>query len=335
MRCYARVVLLTCAVTAFGVASAAAQDWATKMFEVREHDFGVVPRGSKAEFRFEFKNIYTEEIHVANARSSCGCTLVRVENPSVKTYETGAIVATVNSRAFLGAKGATITVTFDKPQYAEVQLRVRSYIRGDVEFDPECVRFGTVEQGAESEQAVVVNRIGRGDWRVLEVKSPVPYLSAEVLPPERTTSGINYPVKVRLTGNAPAGSLHQYVTLVTNDPQLREVPLMVEGNVEALVTVTPTLLFLGVVKPGQSVSRQLVVRGRQPFSVLGAECSDCPSGSLQCQIPTGSDPRTLHIVTVKFTAGDEEGRVNVRLHIRSDREDMPIPDATAVALVKN
>lgn len=335
MRRQARVLWIGCVLTALGVGPAAAQDWATKMFEIREHNFGVVPRGAKAEFRFEFKNIYTEEIHVANARSSCGCTLVRVENPNVKTYETGAIVATVNSRAFLGAKGATITVTFDKPQYAEVQLRVQSYIRSDVEFEPECVRFGTVEQGAEAEQTVVVNRIGRGDWRVLEVKSGVPYLSAEVLPPERTSNGINYPIKVRLSGDAPAGSLHEYLTLITNDPQLREVPLMVEGNIEALVTVTPTLLFLGVVKPGQSVSRQLVVRGRQPFSIVGTECSDCPSGSLQCQIPTGSEPRTLHIVAVKFTAGDQEGRVNIRLHIRSDREDMPIPETTAVALVKN
>lgn len=334
MRRYAKIALIACAVTAVGIRFAAAQDWATRMFEVREHDFGVVPRGAKAEFRFEFKNIYTEDIHVANARSSCGCTLVRIENPSLKTYETGAIVATVNSRAFLGAKGATITVTFDKPWYAEVQLRVRSYIRGDVEFEPECVRFGTLEQGAESEQTVVVNRIGRGDWRILEAKSPVPYLSAEVLPPERTGDGVNFPIRVRLSGDAPAGSLHEYVTLVTNDPQLREVPLMVEGNIEALVTVTPTLLFLGVVQPGQSVTRQLVVRGRQPFSIVGTECSDCPSGSLQCRIPTGSDPRTLHIVTVKFTAGNEEGRVNIRLHIRSDREDMPIPDTTAVALVK-
>ncbi len=327
-------VLVACILSCEIFGSAKAQDWATKMFEVREHEFGVVPRGAKAEFRFEFKNPYTEDVHVANARASCGCTLVRVENPTVKTYQTGTIVATVNSQAFLGAKGATITVTFDKPQYAEVQLRVRSYIRSDVEFQPECVRFGTVEQGTETEQTVVVNRIGRSDWRVLDVKSSVPYLSAEIVATERTTSGINCRIKVRLTGKAPAGSLHEYLTLMTNDPQIRELPLMVEGNVEALVSVTPTLLFLGVVKPGQTVTRQLVVRGRRPFSILGTECSDCPAGSLECQLPIGSESRTVHVIIVKFTAGQQEGKVHVRLNVRSDLEDVTIPETTAIAMVK-
>ena len=39
-----------------------AQQWAEKMFEVKEHDFGVVARGSKQLFRFEFTNHYEEDV---------------------------------------------------------------------------------------------------------------------------------------------------------------------------------------------------------------------------------------------------------------------------------
>ena len=49
----------------FVVAQAAsAQEWARKMFKVTSHDFGAVARGSKAEFDFELKNIYKEDIPI-------------------------------------------------------------------------------------------------------------------------------------------------------------------------------------------------------------------------------------------------------------------------------
>jgi hypothetical protein len=62
--------------------SAAGQQWAQKMFlkcnDSLSHDFGVVARGSKAEYDFEFQNIFEEEVHVASVRSSCRCTQPQV-----------------------------------------------------------------------------------------------------------------------------------------------------------------------------------------------------------------------------------------------------------------
>ena len=99
-------------------------------------------------------NIYLEDVHVAAVRTSCGCTSVRIANDSLKTYEKGAIVATFNTPSFLGQHGATITVTFDKPFYAEVQLHVSGYIRSDVVFDPGSVQIGDLKQGAATPQQV-------------------------------------------------------------------------------------------------------------------------------------------------------------------------------------
>ena len=73
------------------------QEWARKMFKVTEHDFGSVARGAKAEFRFVFENLYLEDIHVSDVRTSCGCTTPSVETPLLKTYEQGAILAHFNT----------------------------------------------------------------------------------------------------------------------------------------------------------------------------------------------------------------------------------------------
>jgi len=127
------------------------QDWAQKMFKITEHDFGSVAKGGKAEFSFVFENLYMEDVHVVGLRASCGCTTPRVENALIKTYEKGAIVAHFNTDTFLGQRGATLYVTFDRPFPAEIQLHVRGYIRNDVVLEPGSLEVGSVDQGAPVE----------------------------------------------------------------------------------------------------------------------------------------------------------------------------------------
>ena len=124
-----RRIALALLLTVSVCSPAAAAQWATKMFETTKHDFGAVARGAKAEFEFVLENIYLEDVHISSVRASCGCTSPRIKQPWLKTYEKGAVVAKLDTASFRGRKGATITVTFDQPLYATVQLHVTSYIR--------------------------------------------------------------------------------------------------------------------------------------------------------------------------------------------------------------
>src|SRR5688572_6542372 len=123
------------------------------MFKTTAHDFGAVARGAKTEFRFPFKNIYVEDLHVLRVSSSCGCTSPEVTNRDLKTYQTGYVVATFNTNAFVGYKSATVTVVFDKPFYAEVQLQVSGNIRGDIIVQPNFVDLGPIPQGQPAERS--------------------------------------------------------------------------------------------------------------------------------------------------------------------------------------
>ena len=152
-------VLMSMLVPALCVGSldVSAQEWATKMFKTMSHDFGSVARGAEAEFSFEFENLYEEDLHVASVRSSCGCTTPTITKRDLKTFEKAQIVAKYNTRSFTGQKGATVTVVFDKPYYAEVQLSIEGYIRSDVVFDPGEVNFGEVDQFTAAERKLTVN----------------------------------------------------------------------------------------------------------------------------------------------------------------------------------
>ena len=306
------------------------QEWARKMFKVDEHDFASVARGAKAEYRFVFENLYLEDVHIASVRTSCGCTTPTVENALVKTYDKGAILAHFNTDTFLGQRGATLTVTIDQPFYAEVQLHVRGYIRGDVVVEPGSVQYGSIDQGTGFYQTVAVNYAGgRGDWQILDVKSANPHITAKAVETGRSYGQVSYTLKVLVDESTPAGYLNDHLMLVTNDSAGQQIPVLVEGRVMPGITVSPASLFMGVVQPGQKVTKQLVVKGKKPFRILGISCDD---KSFKFDTSKEESAKELHLIPVTFTAGADAGKVVKTIKIETDQGQMT-PELAAYAVV--
>jgi hypothetical protein len=309
-----RSTLLALLLSFLGASPAMAQAWAAKMFKDRSHDFGAVARGSRAEHRFEFENIYVEDVHIARVYSSCGCTEPSVTNSTLKTWEKSAIVCKYNTRSFLGRKGATITVVFDRPYYAEVQLVVNGYIRSDVVFEPGVVTFGDVRQFNTAEKQIKVNYAGRRDWRIVDVRSANHHFEVELTETRRSGGRVGYDMLIRLLPDAPSGHFQDQLTLITDDSLRQAIPLPVSGNVVSPLTVSPASLFLGILEPGETVTKPLVVRGAEPFRVLQIKCSDdCFSFSQ----PTDEE-KSLHVVQVTFKAGDTPSKVAQTIEIETD-----------------
>ncbi len=305
------------------------QDWARKMFKETDHDFGTVARSAKVEYRFVFENLYLEDVHISHAYSSCGCTSVRVENPLVKTYEKGAIVATFNTNSFSGQRGATLTVVIDQPFYAEVQLQDRGFIRTDVVLQPDCVQFGAFDQGTGYQQEVAINYTGgRGDWKILDVKSANPHITAKVVETGRSYGEAQYALKVIVDKSTPAGYLNDHIMLVTNEGT-QQIPVLVEGRVTPGITVSPAALFMGVVKPGDKVTKTLVVTGKKPFRIIGITCDD---KSFQFDTSKDETASRLHQIPVTFKAGADAGKVVKTIKIKTDQGEMT-PELAAYAVV--
>lgn len=306
-------VVVALAGWATGSSSVWAKEWAQKMFATTTHDFGHVARGSKTEFAFEIQNSYEEDVHIADVRSSCGCTSPTITKATLKTWEKGSIVATLNTKAFLGHRTSTLTVVIDKPFYAEVNLNISGNIHGDVDFQPGSVSFGDVPQGTEAAQSIAVTYYGRGAWKITDVRSANEHLEVELSEPRRQGNGVEYKMSVKLKSDAPAGTLSETLTLLTNDQRLPSVAVAVEGRVVPPLSVSPASLFLGVLKPGQIVTKQLVVTGKQPFKVLGVTCADSAFS-----FKTTDVAKKVHLIPVTFTAGEQAGEIEQKIEIETD-----------------
>lgn len=283
------------------------------MFAETNHNFRVVARGAKVEHHFEFENLYEEAVHVSAVRSSCGCTTPSVTRSTVKSREKSAIVATFNTTAFTGPKSATITVVFDRPYYAEVQLTVSGEIRTDVVFDPPEANFGQFKEGETKQLKVSVTRLKRSDWKITDVRSHCTDMQVKLSPPIRTASGVRYDLLLETKASMPAGEIHEQLTLLTNDPQAPTIEMCVSGRVRPALTVSPASLGMGNLPADGQFERRLVVRADEPFEILDVLCGD---ERFVFDKPTGK--KKVHFLPLSFSADQQPGRIAQTIRIVSD-----------------
>jgi hypothetical protein len=300
----------------FSVNQLSAQEWAEKMFNKTEHDFGTVARGAETVYRFEITNMYKQPMKILGVRSSCGCTSPTIENNTINTYEKAYLVAKFNTHTFVGLHGATLTVSFGAPFPAEVQVRVHGNIRGDVVISPGAVEFGKVDEGEVREQRINVSYAGRADWKITDVTNDNDFFEVEMEEAPRTSGKVNYNLLVRLKDNVPVGFVKDQLTIVTNDRRAdsQRIPLFIGGQVVPEISVTPETLVLGNVKAGEPITKKVVVRGKKPFKILDVNCGDnCFSFN------TDQESKVLHLVEITYRPGDQPGAVKVPVTITTDR----------------
>jgi len=320
-------------VTVWNITTSAvfSQTWAENMFEIREHNFGNVSRYAKAEYQFKVYNPYVEDVHISSVSASCTCTSVYIQTPTIKTYETGTILAHFNTDRFTGTRGATITVVIDRPFYAVVQLHVKGVIRSDIQFQPGEVNFGNVSAGDTPEKEVKFSYYGRSSWKVTEIKSTNPAIKGELTETERNYGQVKYQLKVKIAPDAPVGYINDRIILVTNEGRNAEIPFMVQGSVRQGVTASPDSLVFGNLDPGEEITKKVIIRSEKPFALKEVFCDN---KQYQFELLTkNSDTisaKNLYIVAVKFKAPDSGSPQDFTdtIKITTDAQQKPLEITT-------
>jgi hypothetical protein len=123
--------------------------------------------------------------------------------------------------------------------------------------------FGQVERGTRVDHTFVVGNRGDALLVLDQVKTTcgctAAVVSAREVPPEGEAR-----VAVSLDTAQLAGRVSKVVTVHTNDPQRPTVSLALTGEVLADLVVTPSPLYLGRVRRGEAVRRELVVTPGRP-----------------------------------------------------------------------
>lgn len=287
-------------------ADAQGPQWAQELFEKRSHDFGVIATGAEATYRFKITNKHKQQVHIANVRTTCGCTAARPSRDLLESGESAYIEVSMNTRKFKHQKDSNLIVEFDAPQYAEVRLPISAYIRTDVVLTPGVINFGAVVKGSASNKTINIAYAGRPDWKINKVVSHNPNMTAKVVEKARTSGRVDYELVVDLKEGAPIGDLRDQLVLITDDENHPHVPVLIEGRVEAEITINPRSITFGSLTSGQKKTVNIVLRGRKPFEIEKIE-SDSGDPAYQVRLPMSS--RSVHVLPLSITTpSDQTGK---------------------------
>jgi hypothetical protein len=303
---------------AFAVPSSAAS-WAEAMFEELSKDFGTVPRGPTLYHTFRLTNGTGQAVHISGVRVSCGCVSAAALQSQLAPGQSTAVQASMDTRRFSGVKAVTIYVQFDQPRWEEVRLWVQANGRDDITVTPEALALGQAKHGSTPAASVTVSLVGSSRWDIVEVQRESNYVRTSLKELRRDANEVSYQLTASIRADAPIGKWFTDVWLKTNDPSTARIRVPLTVEIESALSVSPSTLMLGEVKPGEQVQRKIVVRGTEPFRITKIEGTD---DELSIQDST-SESKPVHVLTVTLKAakaGEFERRLKVITDLKEDRE---------------
>ena len=320
-----RLLHASCLV-AFVATAASAQDpfWAEKMLDRKDFKFSSVPKGGDANLRLNVKNIYKEDIQITSLGTGCGCVAWDEKNFPIVVPSGKEVVLTLrlDTIRYDGERKSVAKVTLFEPTQGSqktVELPVEAYIRKDIVLAPGSVNFGAVDLGKGAEQRVAINYAGRSDWTITQAKTGNSQLTTKVVEKSRGNGLVNYELVVTLKPETPIGGLRDQITLVTDDINNPQIPVLVEARVEADIVVAD--LQFGSVTAGQTKTMNVIIRGRKPFKIEKIERTKADESF---KVKTPHATATVHSLPLTFTPPQNPGPFEEEFFVTVSGREEPI-----------
>ena len=300
------------------------ESWGTALFNTQRHDFGNVALGADAEFQFELKNTHNQDIRLQSVRSSCNCVSARLSATVLRPGETGAIIARLNtSGQHLRNKSAVLTVQLDMlvnnaRRIDTVQLFVSGFIRPDIMLTPGSIEFGAVNKGMTAERTLLLEYTGQPGWALTRVERSLPFIYARAEEIRRDRGNVTYRITAVLRDDAPTGYIRDALRFTTNETQPGrsepiEIVLPIQGVVTASMQAKPSPMLIGILTPGETVTKNIIIRGEVPFRITRVSASDA-----RFRFSFSERLGSVQLISVTYSAGELSQNVTGVIRISTD-----------------
>lgn len=290
--------------------------------EARSYDFGTVVRGSKIRHVFTIANTTGGRIRIADWRTKCGCTDVKAGAKVIPPGTQTTLEATIDTTKFTGPKRSGLTLVFAEPNFVEIDLNLTCFIRGDVTANPGLIDFGVVRRGAKSPTQTLVLSYsgGRPDWEITQIKTQTAFVKIVSTEQGRSADGqVSYRLSAVLQSDPPNGTFKDEAKIFSNENRDAPLPITIVAKIQGAASIAPSIINFGPVKPGQTVSKTVMVRGAEPFTITRIAPSE---PEIKVDAPT-EQARTVHNLTLKFTAPSRPGPYHATMDVQTSFANEP------------
>jgi len=247
------------------------------LFDEKEKDFGVSPKGTVLVHYFRFTNTTKNTITLGQPRVSCGCVTPALTKNQLAPGETAAVIAYMDTRRIPQAgvtKSVFVYVPFNSPTFEEVSLKVTTVTRDDLLMSPDTLALGTVTKGKGGKTTTKVTFTSDANWEIKKASSTGAYVVPEFKLASRNGTMVTYEVTAALDKDCPAGNWTSDIYLETSNAAVAKLRVPVTVNVVAPVAAKPEIVSFGDLKMGSATEQTLTIQATAPFKILAVKGAD-------------------------------------------------------------
>lgn len=253
------------------------------VFDESRVDFGKVNDVDLQETEFTFVNRGDADLRIIDIKGSCSCTVAELEKRVYAPGEGGSLKVSLKTAKRRGNFGQTVTITSDDPTAPLQTLIVRANVIPLVEMSTQNAQFNEIEKsqvatreivltGPDEEFAVTSVRVDRPD--IFEVK----IAKAEPVEVEDRMNGgtkmaTRTTLQITTKPDAPVGArIRSSIFIATNHKKLGTLTAFGLVSIRGDLVLEPSRFAFGVLKPGESFSREIRVRSKsgESFEISSA-----------------------------------------------------------------
>lgn len=199
------------------------------MVEESVYNFGYAGLGQNVRHTFNIKNSGSETVVISEVITDCGCTVALLSGKEIKPGGTGTVQATFQTKGYEGTQEKNIFIRSNDSVQPEVILTLKGVVKKGAVLDPQGVNLGDVVRGEAATGKVKLLQLSDDRLAILKIESSQ-YLRTEAVH-FRDDNSRGYEIEIILSGEVPAGSFIDLITLHTNLPKQPRLDVPVWANV--------------------------------------------------------------------------------------------------------
>jgi hypothetical protein len=263
----------------------------TYEFGTETKSFGKCMQGDVLTHIFELQSSGEEDLVIKQAKPTCGCTLahlaVQQADGTMAPYNFGApippgrkieLAATLHTQNKRGHAASRINIFSNDPR-GQSQLGLEADVDPYFQVNPANLNFNQISARDSASDKVTISTTTGVAVKLSAPTENMPQgLSFEVKPidPDAEGKSARWEVQVKLGPGLLEGNLAYTVgiksdieipggeKLPSGAPPVYEVSMPVMARVTGMISYTPAFVSLGLIRPGQVVSRSVRITSHDP-----------------------------------------------------------------------
>jgi len=223
----------------------------TITFEKLVHDFGKISPRSKNTCEFKFTNTGKGTLKIGKIKSTCGCTVPKLNKLEYAPGESGAIKVTYSATSHGGPSSKSIYVNSNDPKNPKVKLTIKATIVVKVEHNPKSFRLSFKNDNAGL-KPITLRAVDKQKFSIKSFKSTSDCITAVFDPNAKADNFVLQPkADMKKLKTITYGSINIGLT----HPDCKKINI--RFNVQKRFTVSPPTISLYDAKPGKTIKRKI------------------------------------------------------------------------------